>query len=403
MSDPTEPTSPWQLIPLAEFQPPSDPTPEAVRSGLHDFWQRLRGDGPHTDGAPADVEMERPSQRLLDWGAPTPDWAGEEIVGPAVAVQRWLEADNPGVQAIVQPPIGTLREGLIRWSGGESFLLLEPPTPQEILRAESGWLERLPQDIEKRLFLPRLERCFLRHHNGLDLLRRFLEWVDQKRPRLLVLCDSWAWRYLTQVEQIEAVLGQALTPAPFGEEALGRWLGQAAQKASPYELIFREATTGKPLLNGQGKVEDKDGSSFLRHLAVRSRGNPRVAWEIWRRSLLTAKESVVEENAQEAAAEDTGYTLWVRPWEQVQLPDLAGGATPLDGMLLYTLLQHGGLAQNLTAALLPEPPSRVAYALHQLCLGGLVEEVAGEWRPTALGYPAVRRFLAQEGFLVDGL
>lgn len=401
MSDAADRTELWRLIPLAEFQPPADPAPEAVRSGLHNLWQRLRGDGPHTDGAPADVEMARPSQRLLDWGAPPPDWAGEEMTDAAATLQNWLETDTPGVQTIVQPPVGPLREWLLRWAGENALRLVEPPTPEEILRAESSLLEGL--NGETRLFVPRLERCFLRHHNGLDLLRRFLEWVDQKRPRLLVLCDSWAWRYLCQVEQIEAVLGQALTPAPFGEEALGRWLGGAAQKAGPSELTFREATTGKLVLDGAGETAQKDGSAFLRHLAVRSRGNPRVAWEIWRRSLLTAKESAVEEDAQEAAAGDAGYTLWVRPWEQVQLPDLAGGATRLDGMLLYTLLLHGGLSQRLIAALLPEPPSRVAYALRQLCLGGLVEEAEGEWRPTALGYPAVRRFLAQEGFLVDGL
>ena len=56
-------------------------------------------------------------------------------------------------------------------------------------------------------------------------------------------------------------------------------------------------------------------AAFWRLLADASRGNPRVAWEIWRRNLLTTKEAGVEKEAQEAAKEDAGYTLWVRPWD----------------------------------------------------------------------------------------
>ena len=87
----------------------------------------------------------------------------------------------------------------------------------------------------------------------------------------------------------------------------------------------------------------------------------------------------------------------------MQLPDLARSAAKLDGMLLSTLLQHGGLPQALLAELLPAAPSRVVHSLHQLHLAGLVEKAGDEWQPTPTGYPAVRRFLAEEGFLVDDL
>ena len=397
----------WNLIPLSEFKPPAGAAPEAVRSGLHDLWQRLRGSGPHRDGTETDLEMDRPSQKLLDWAAPQPDWAAEEMTGLESSLHSWLVvgATKAGVQTIVEAPLAIVRERLERWAVGQGYSLLPPPTPEQILRVDPDWLNALPLGSGQRLFLPRLERCFLRHHNGLDLLRRLIEQIDRLQPDLLLVCQSWAWRYLCQVEQIDAVLGAPLTPASFGDAELNRWLCGAAEKSSPYDLVFREASTGKTVLDTlhQSHSDDPNRSSFLKHLAARSRGNPRVAWDIWRRSLLTAKDSTVEKEAEEAAAGDKGYTLWVRPWDEVQLPDLVGGTTPLDGMVLYALLQHGGLPQAILADLLPAAISQVVYSLYQLRRAGLVQTESDEWQPTPAGYPAVRRFLAEEGFLVDDL
>lgn len=397
----------WNLIPLSEFKSPVGAAPEAVRAGLHDLWQRLRGSRPQPDGAKTDLEMDRPSQKLLDWAAPQPDWAAEEMTGLESSLHSWLAdgATKAGVQTIVEAPLATVRERLERWAVGQGYSLISPPTPEQILRVDLDWLNALPLGSGQRLFLPRLERCFLHHYNGLDLLRRLIEQIDRLQPDLLLVCQSWAWRYLCQVEQIEAVLGAPLTPASFEDVALNRWLREAAEKSSPYNLVFREATTGKAVLDTlhQSHSDDPNASTFLKHLAARSRGNPRVAWDIWRRSLLTAKDSAVEKEAEAAAVGDTGYTLWVRPWEEVQLPDLAGGATPLDGMVLYALLQHGGLPQAILADLLPAATSQVVYSLYQLRRAGLVQIEGDEWQPTPAGYPAVRRFLAEEGFLVDDL
>ena len=108
----------WELIPLAEFKPPSSPAPEAVRSGLHDLWRRLRGSENASNGTEPDVEMERPSQQLLDWAAPEPDWAAAELAGLEAALRGWLDGETAsvGVQTIVDPPMGLVRERLERWA-----------------------------------------------------------------------------------------------------------------------------------------------------------------------------------------------------------------------------------------------------------------------------------------------
>ena len=90
----------WELIPLAEFKPPSSPAPEAVRSGLHDLWRRLRGGETANNGEEPDVEMERPSQRLLGWAAPEPDGAATELAGLEAGLRGWLDGEvaSVGVQ-----------------------------------------------------------------------------------------------------------------------------------------------------------------------------------------------------------------------------------------------------------------------------------------------------------------
>lgn len=397
----------WELIPLAEFKPPSSPAPEAVRSGLHDLWRRLRGGETANNGEEPDVEMERPSQRLLDWAAPEPDWAATELAGLEAGLRGWLDGaiGSVGVQTIVDPPMGLVGERLERWATEQDYFIITPPTPEQIIADSDEWLNALPLDREQRLLLPRLEHCFLRHHNGQDLLRRLLDRIDRLHPPLLAVCQSWTWPYLCQTVQIDAVLGAPLTPAPFDDEALHRWLGISAQNASPHPVVFREASNGKTLLEpfAPDSTPSSTASAYLKNLAARSRGNPRVAWSIWRRALLAAKDNAVEKKAQEEAKEDVGYTLWVRPWEQMHLPDLAGSAKSLDGILLYTLLLHGGLARHFLIDLLPFSPGQLLDRLHKLRVAGVLEESGEVWGPTPAGYPAIRRFLEEEGFLVDAL
>lgn len=397
----------WKLIPLSDFRPPVGATPEVVRSGLHGLWRRLRGGDSHPNGGENDVEMERPSQKVLDWAAPPPDWSSEETAGLERDLYEWVEGESAvvGVRTIVDAPIATVRERLASWAVAKGYFLVKPPTPDQVLSVDGDWLDALPLNSGQRLILPSLERCFLRHHNGLELLRRLLDHIDQFQPPLLVVCQSWAWRYLCQVEKIDALLGTPFTPAPFGDEEMFRWLSRSARNVSPHEFIFREASSGARVLGtfDPDPTDQSKSSSFLKNLAARSRGNPRIAWEIWRSNLLAAKDSAVEEGAQEAAKEDKGVTLWVRPWDQVQLPDLAGDTTSLDAMVLYTLLQHGGLAQRILPQLLPLPSSEIVYTLQRLRRVGVVSQEGDEWKPSALGYPGVRRFLTEEGYLVDEL
>ena len=73
-----------------------------------------------------------------------------------------------------------------------------------------------------------------------------------------------------------------------------------------------------------------------------------------------------------------------------------------ESIILHTLLLHGGATAELLELLLPLSHNQVRHALHQLMEVNLVEiKDDNRWRVTLLGYPAVRQFMENEGYLVD--
>ena len=73
-----------------------------------------------------------------------------------------------------------------------------------------------------------------------------------------------------------------------------------------------------------------------------------------------------------------------------------------ESIILHTLLLHDGAPAEVLELLLPLSHSQIRHALHQLREGNLVKLTDDDhWRITLLGYPAVRGFMENEGYLVD--
>ena len=105
--------------------------------------------------------------------------------------------------------------------------------------------------------------------------------------------------------------------------------------------------------------------------------------------------------AEEKASTDHGKTIWVRPWDQLQLPAVPGAFGLNEAFVLQALLLHDGLPDSLLPRLLPLMPFAIAGSIKQLQIANLVTDEIGCRRVTSLGYVAVRGFLHDEGFLTD--
>jgi hypothetical protein len=412
----------WRFIRLDQYTRPPEPAQETVRQGLSGLWTRL-GWGKKSGPDFRDLDLSQAPRELLDKVVPVPDWS-EGIAAVTASLGDWLDATQPDppVQVFVGPCYSGTAQILAQWAGARGWDLLAPPEPEQILTGGKEWLGQLDDGRNAPLVLTHLEHCYLRHYDGLTMLRRLLEIILSHSRRWLVGCDSWAWAYFRQVFNVDAMLRSPWILAPFGQERLQVWLPEVIQGAPTPGFVFRQPDNGKfilpPASGGETELPDQNQpeptaspnlSNFLKYLAAYSRGIPGIAWAVWRHSLYVAmmqvaEEKVAAEGDEPSAAPKVDKTIWVKPWHQIARPTIPNlPERPQLLMVLHALMLHGGLKERLLPAVLPMAPMEIIEYLYLLQNAGLAESEQGFWRVTPEGYPVVRQELQSEGYLTDAI
>jgi hypothetical protein len=408
----------WRFVRLDQYSRPPEPSRETVRKGIFGLWRHLGWGEKSEESIFADKGLSQVPQEFLDKAAPYPDWSA--ALGAVTEVlDPWLDAKVPGsaAQIFVGPPFHGTPDILTSWAQARGWRVVSAPAPEMILADGEEWLAQT-EDGDEPLVLPHLEHCYLRHYDGLTLLRRLLGRILAHSRRWLVGCDSWAWTYLSKALKVDVVFPPPFILEAFDQEQLKLWFQQLAAQSSECRFAFRQADSGKYVLpqmlesetsGAQSQGPDQGTSDFLKYVAAYSLGIPGIAWAVWRCSLSFA--ITVEEDAKETArkAESEGdkncaYPIWVKPWSQLNLPEVPNQwpSHPLL-MVLHALLIHGGLWSRVLPEILPLSPVEIMEHLYFLEVAGLLESDQGFWRVSPLGYPAVRRALMSEGYLTDGL
>jgi hypothetical protein len=411
----------WSFTRLDRFRRPPASARETVRKGFRGLWDRIRRRRLAPEPPTLDIELEAMPGTILAEAAPDPDWRD---AAPALheALQDWWAGENVGkVRVLIGAPYSGTQEIVAHWASAHGCHFPPEPTPEEIIRGNQG-LEQLDQGPEKVWVIPRLERFYVRQGQGLNLVRRLLEKINTSPGRFLLACDSWAWAYLSQTLNIDVLMPWPLVLEAFDQKRLGYWLRDLASQGTEKKFVFRQADNGKMVLppkekdrvrrgdeesgsNQGGQAGPEKLANFLEQLAALSRGNPGVAWAIWRYCLRLTQEEEVPTKAQEVAAkEGWDRTIWVKPLSQVSLPALPEHQMKSPELfVLHALLLHDGLPGRVLAGILPFPESQTMGSLQRLRATGVVAAEADRWRVTAAAYPSVRDFLQQEGYLVDAL
>jgi hypothetical protein len=411
----------WSLTRLDQFRRPTASARETMRKGFRGLWDRLRWRRPAPEPPELEMALEPMPGTVLAEAASEPDWR-DAVPALHEALQDWWEGENVGrIRLLLSAPYSGTQEIVAHWASAHECPILPEPRAEEIIKGNGG-LKQLDQSPDRVWVIPRLERFYLRQGEGLNLVRRLLEKINSAPGRFLLACDSWAWAYLSQALHIDALLPWPLVLEAFDQERLSHWLGDLAAKGTERDFVFRQADNGKLVLplkqkdevflsdeesgaNQGGQAGQEKLANFLEQLAALSRGNPGVAWAIWRYSLRLAHDEEVPTEAQAAAAEDGRHrTIWVKPLFQVNLPALAEAQKKSPELfVLHALLLHDGLPGQLLASILPFPESQTMGSLQRLRATGVVTTEADRWRVAAAAYPGVRDFLQNEGYLVDAL
>ena len=383
---------PEPLRALGNYEPPPMPADDAVRSWVGRAWELLRQ---REEAGPliGEDKLRRAEEASPGGEAPAP--VCEALLRDLDAeLTGWLSglgAAGTRVRVVVLPPGD--RDCLLRaWAERRGLDVLpapdraaltdpDPPAP-DLGAAGSG---------EGPLVVPRLERWFLRRHDGLAAVRGLLAAVERTDRRVLVGCNGWAWDFLCAAVRANLGLPAPRTFRAFGAKRLAGWFAELAADAGGAR--FRSPKTGRDI-PADGTVDD-----FHRTLAARSRGIPWVAWDLWRRSLRTEAPDESDAAAATPPAPGERRTLWVAALEEFTLPTRH---EPEALLALHALLIHGPLTREELAAVAPDaggPPTASAL----LAAGFVRREKCGELAVVPAAYPAIRAGLAAAGFPTDSL
>jgi hypothetical protein len=408
----------WRFIRLDQYSRPPDTPRETMRRGLSGLWLHLGWGRKAEESVFAEKKLSQLPQELVEKAAANPDWSAP-VAAMTGVLDNWLDAKVPGsaTQIFVGPPYHGHAEILTAWAQARGWRLVAAPSPEMILTGGQDWLTQFEED-NAPLVLPHLEHCYLRHYDGLTLLRRLLDHIFSHRRRWLVGCDSWAWAFLSKAFKVDTVFPMPFILGPFDQERLKIWFQQLASESRESSFVFRQADTGKFVLppapgdeasGDWNQAAAFENSGFLRNVAAYSLGIPGIAWAVWRLSLGLANqvekpEGEIDPEALAAGNGDRAYALWVKPWSQLNLPGFPG-QRPSPGLLMvsHALLIHGGLWTRVFPELLPLSPLEIMEHLFFLEASGLLQSDQGFWRVSPVGYPPLRQALVSEGYLTDGL
>ncbi|WP_139291529.1 hypothetical protein [Paracoccus sp. SM22M-07] len=369
------------LIPVEDYVCPAMPTDEWFRTLWQRFRTRLR---PPDKSFIADDRLKRATLRRLDQVV-APPACGPVLAELDVSIRDWLSQPPSAerIKAVVLPPC---QDGdvVAAWADGAGHLLLQVDDPGDAKDALAR-LDRLPDDPETLLVIPRLELWHIRDLDGLVQIRALIAQLTRRRQRVVLSCNAWAWAYLSKSTGIDMIAGKPLCFAPFDAARLRDWFRELAQDDTTQGFRFRLSDDGTDLF---AKDPSEAETDFFRKLAAKSRGIPWVAWHMWRRMLHTNEEHGPE----------TRDTLWVAALDELILP----GDRPRDTLLiLHALLLHGRMTTDTLAQVLPIVGASVVPAT--LIMSGFVARNEDHLSIRAEAYPAVRAGLENAGMSIGVL
>lgn len=388
-----EPDAIETFIPVADYAGPPMPAEEYLRRLIG----RIRALIVRHQPKPfiADEKLKRATLDMLD-EVVAPPACGALLKELDRTVLDWL-AENPRVnwiKVIVVPPCD--ENAMVKsWAEQAGHEILQPPPRDRLIDVPPAPLPSL--DGEGLLVVPRLEQWFLRHRNGLRLVRSLLAALDTCKRPVVIGCNSWAWQFLAVAVAADQLLPDAVTFVAFDEMRLHRWFTELSEADTTASVQFRRSTSGADVLELGDDGKPKD--DFLGGLAGRSLGIPWVAWHLWRRSLRSDIEDKIDADApasSEPAESSDEQTLWVTALDELVLP----GTHPQSALLvMQALLIHGDLSAAQLRLVLPLVGE--SNIVPVLVKSGFIARNGDLFACRAAAYPVIRAGLKTAGLPLD--
>lgn len=162
----------WEFISIADYHLPAAPVTHSLIERLTVIQRLFRREEPEQSSPfKAKEKLKALPQWHLERVAPDPEWhSSAEALD--IELKDWLgqEKPDPPVIFMVGPPHGGHTEILTAWAERQRWPVLSPPSTAQILAGDDTWTTKQSGDGSPWVF-PALERAYLRHAEGLNLIR----------------------------------------------------------------------------------------------------------------------------------------------------------------------------------------------------------------------------------------
>ena len=272
------------------------------------------------------------------------------------------------------------------------------PSIEQILSNEKSWFDNWPAS-ENLWVLPKLERCYLRHAKGLNLVRQLLSLaVSGHLGKGLIGCGSWAWAYIQRIFLLPQA--DAITLQAFDAKRLQSLIYDLMKSELNADIYYNSGSNDQEIANKS--LEEKQLQKEFEELAAYCRGNVAIAITYWRNRLrYEPDENEPDENKMKIKTGETksrGH-LWITAMPPE--PELPVGNNDEFCILLHTIMLHHGLPDSLVGELLPFSEIRCRGILGQMEQAGIVYFDNSCWQVSEMAYIAIRKLLNAHGYLTD--
>lgn len=274
---------------------------------------------------------------------------------------------------------------LAAWAEAQGYGLLSPPPRKALLDRQSGFKLSAQQQQSGVLVVPELEQWFLRHHQGVRIVRDTISQLLAHDGPIVLGGNGFALMLLQQLCSDQDIWPKALTFRPFKTDRLYPWLYRNIYKGETRTFVIKESFSGKDLF-GETIADPIPARSLFNRLAADSLGIPWLAWHILTSSLKTRKQ--VEEG--EPSIRDSSAELWLHT---VPTRNEQALRSKNAKFILHAIAIHGTLTRE---ELLLVLPSQLA-ALTDLCLEGYLLQEEDSYRINPLCYAAIYHALKSAG------
>ena len=370
----------WEVVELDQFRTPEQTQASQWRRSLRSISTWLGGKNSTEQQVKDESELRAlPGVRLAHLVPPI-DWAPA-----ASALGQQLEGQDAPLTFFITTPYSGHASVVTHWAETHQVACLAPPTLSEIAEGSTQWVEQCVN--QREWAIPALERYFIRHTQGIQGVREFLERALSGRlGKGVIGCDSWTYAFLQHVIGIDGA--PVFTLQSMEGEQLARYFAQIATHSGEPPPVYSTRTGKQVLFDSASNQKSKAPNKELQRLAAHCRGHIGLAWHYWRERLREPK-----------AGDDEA--LWLV--DALAEAELAVDTGDIATLVLHALMVHGGLDDDSLGEVLPFSHHEALNARLALQRKGIVSSCEGRWQIAPLSYASVRQLLESRNYLVDPL